>query len=128
MATITSRRWYWAIDVVIIVLFAAVGRDSHGFGQDFSETVRIAAPFLIAYAISVLAVRAWRTPQRFSTGLVVSVATLGVGMLLRRFVFDDGTAVSFVLVTAGWLVGLMVAWRLVASGASRWRRATPESS
>jgi hypothetical protein len=42
----------------------------------------------------------------------MGIATLAIGMALRRFVFDDGTATTFIVITAGWLIGLMVGWRL----------------
>jgi hypothetical protein len=35
-------------------------------------------------------------------------------MLLRRFVFDDGTALSFLLVAAAFLMLSMVGWRMIA--------------
>lgn len=122
MALGVFRFWWVIVDVAIIILFAVIGRDSHGFGSDTTETIRIATPFLMAYAVTVLASKAWHTPLRLSTGLVLAASTFGIGMLLRRFVFDDGTAVAFVLVTGAWLIGLMFAWRLGAHGWVRWKR------
>ena len=128
MALGASRYWFWVLDVVISISFAVIGRDSHGFGSDATETIRIATPFLMAYAVTVLASKAWHKPLRFSTGLVLAASTIVIGMVLRRFVFDDGTAVAFVLVTGAWLTGLMFAWRLAAYAADRWRAPTPTPS
>jgi hypothetical protein len=128
MAPGLARFWYLIVDAAIIVLFAVIGRDSHGWGADASETIRIATPFLMAYAAAVLATKAWSKPLRLSTGLFLAVLTLTIGMLLRRIVYDDGTALAFVLVTATWLAGLMFGWRVAAHGVLRWNRSKPASS
>jgi hypothetical protein len=47
------------------------------------------------------------------SGLVVA-STFAIGMVLRRFVFDDGTALSFLLVAAAFLTLFMVGWRMIA--------------
>ena len=128
MAPGLARFWYLVVDAAIIVLFAVIGRDSHGFGSDTSETIRIATPFLIAYAVAVPATKAWRAPLRLSTGFFLAILTLTIGMLLRRIVYDDGTALAFVLVTAIWIIGLMLVWRVAAHGVLRWKRSNPASS
>jgi hypothetical protein len=106
------RRWFWVLDAIVVVSFVAVGRDSHGFTSDWGETLRIAAPFLIGLVVANVVTLAWRSPLALLTGLNLGAATLIVGMLLRRFVWDDGAAVAFVIVTGAWLVGWMIGWRL----------------
>ena len=118
------RKWFWVLDGIVVVSFVVVGRDSHGFVNDWEETLRIAAPFLIGLGLAVLLTRAWKTPLSLLTGLGLGVATLGIGMLLRRLVWDDGTAPVFVIVTGAWIIGLMVGWRLVAFGITRLRART----
>lgn len=115
------RRWFWVLDVAVVVSFVAVGRDSHGFVTDWEETLRVAAPFLIALGLGIIVLRAWRNPTALLTGLGLSVFTLVVGMVLRRFAWDDGTATTFVVVTGAWLIGWMVAWRLAALAMARVR-------
>jgi hypothetical protein len=51
-------------------------------------------------------------PRALSTGVVLWIVTVVVGMFVRRFVFNDGTATSFVLVTALVLGLLLVGTRL----------------
>jgi hypothetical protein len=51
-------------------------------------------------------------PRALSTGVVLWIVTVLVGMFVRRFVFNDGTATSFVLVTALVLGLLLVGTRL----------------
>jgi len=59
--------------------------------------------------------RAWRSPESVRTGLVIWPLTVLFGMLLRNVVFDDGTALSFVIVTAGFLGLTLVGWRAVVA-------------
>jgi hypothetical protein len=74
----------------------------------------VAAPFLIALAVGWAAARAWRAPMAWRTALVVWPVTVAVGMLLRRFVFDRGTATSFIVVASVATGLLLLGWRLVA--------------
>ncbi len=57
--------------------------------------------------------RAWRQPTSVRTGLLIWPIVILVGMLLRRFVFDDGTATSFIVVTTIFLGLFLVGWRAV---------------
>ena len=109
------RRWFWVLDAIVVVSFVLIGRDTHGFVPDVGDTIRVATPFLLALALGVFAFRAWIRPTSWLTGLALAVTTLVIGMLLRRFVFDAGTARTFVILAAAWFVGLMVGWRLVVS-------------
>lgn len=111
---VCMKKWFWVLDAAIIVSFAVVGRDTHGFNSDWGEVIRISIPFLIALGVGIVAMRAWRNPTNLLVGLVVGVITLVGGMLIRGLVFDDGTATTFILVSAGWIIGLMIAWRIVA--------------
>jgi Protein of unknown function (DUF3054) len=98
-------------DVVAIVLFVVIGRRSHDEGNALQGVVRVAAPFLIGLAAGWLVARAWNSPTSWSTGLVVWPVTVAAGLLLRRFVFDDGTALPFVIVATIVLGVLLVGWR-----------------
>ena len=113
------NRWFWALDAAVVVSFAVIGREDHGFVSDVWDYLRVAAPFLVALAASILATRAWRHPVDIRTGLALAIGTLVLGMLLRRFVWDNGTAPTFIAVTAAYLLAGMVGWRLVAAGIRR---------
>lgn len=109
-----------AVDIVAVVVFVAAGRRSHDEGGNVvAGTLAVAAPFLIALGLGWLAARAWRQPFALSTGAVVWVVTIVVGMLLRRTVFDRGTAMSFVVVATVVTGVLLVGWRAVAGRISR---------
>lgn len=113
------HRWFWIPDALVIIAFVVIGREDHGFVSDASDYARVAAPFLLGLAVSGVALRAWRNPLDLSTGLFLALGTVLIGMLARRFIWDDGTARSFVLVASGFIVAGMVGWRLVAAGIRR---------
>lgn len=113
------KHWFWVVDALVVVTFVIVGREDHGFISGISDYLRVAAPFLIALGLSIVILRAWRRPTAWTTGLGLAVGTVVLGMLLRRFVWDAGTARSFIVVTAAFLVAGMVGWRLVVAVASR---------
>jgi chromate transport protein ChrA len=105
-----------ALDIASILVFVAVGRRSHDEpGNVITGIAKVAAPFLIALAIAWVVVQAWKRPQELKTGVVVWALTVIDGMLLRHFVFDRGTAASFIVVAAIVTAVFLLGWRLVAS-------------
>ena len=113
------KRWFWVLDVATVLSFVIIGRDTHGFVTDWGATARVAAPFLIALGIGVLITRAWKKPTDLLTGLGLAITTVLVGLLLRRYVFDAGTARTFVILTSAWMLAWMVGWRLIAKLVTR---------
>ena len=113
------------LDVLAIVCFVAVGRRTHDEdGNVVLGLIEVAAPFLIAAAVGWLVGRAWRAPAALTTGATVWVVTVVLGMVLRRFVFDRGTATSFVVVATIATGVLLLGWRLVAKVVQRARRSS----
>ncbi len=103
-------------DLVAVVVFVAIGRRSHDEGGNVvTETAAVAAPFLIALAVGWLAARAWRRPRALTTGAAVWVCTVALGMVLRHWVFDRGTATSFIVVATLVTGAFLLGWRLVAA-------------
>ena len=103
-----------AADAALIVLFAALGRDTHAGGIDLPGVLRTAAPFLIAAALAWAGLRMWRFPARLRPHgvlLWLTVALLGMGL---RVGLGGGFALSFLLVTLGVLGALLLGWRLAA--------------
>jgi hypothetical protein len=107
-------RWFLGLDAVAVVLFVAVGRSSHDEQNTLAGVAGTAAPFLIALAAAWLLVRAWQAPLSWPTGLGVWAITAAGGMLLRRFVFGDGTAAAFVVVGSVFLGVFLLGWRALA--------------
>lgn len=109
----TDRRLATAIglDVFVVILFVAIGRRNHDESSAFVDVIKTGAPFLIGLAAAWLAVRAWKRPTALLTGVAIWPATVLVGMIARRTLFDRGTATSFVVVATVFLGVFLVGWR-----------------
>ena len=106
--------WSAVVDVLCIVIFVAIGRKNHDEGEAAAGIFRVAAPFLIAAVAGWLATQAWKRPLELRTGAIVWVTTIVLGMILRRFVFDDGTATAFIIVATVFLCAFLNGWRAIA--------------
>jgi hypothetical protein len=108
------------LDVVLILVFAAVGRASHSEDNPVLGALGTAVPFLVGAAVGWALVR-WRSgrwPTSFGTGIPVWFCTLVVGMLLRALT-GAGTAASFILIAGLILAAFLLGWRLVAERLAR---------
>ena len=109
-----------ALDTVLVVAFAAIGRASHD-SDVWTGLWQTAWPFLAGLAIGWLVTRAWRSPAApVRTGLGVWALTVAGGMLLR-WASGQGTALPFVVVASVTLLGGIVGWRIIAVVARRVR-------
>ena len=100
-----------AADLLAVLVFAAIGRRSHAEGLTAVGVAVTAWPFATGTLIGWAACRGWRAPTSvLTTGVPVWLATVAVGMLLRR-VTGEGTAASFVVVTTVVLAVLLLGWR-----------------
>jgi uncharacterized membrane protein YgdD (TMEM256/DUF423 family) len=107
-----------AADVVLILAFAASGRRTHEHGVTVAGVLETAWPFLVAYALSALAVRAWRSPAALRpTGLVLWLGTV-IGGLALRALSGGGVALSFQVVT----LLVLGAFLLLPRAVVRWMR------
>lgn len=111
------------LDVLAVLVFVLVGRRTHDEGSAIAGIVRTAGPFLIALVTGWASTKAWSRPFQGPTGVVVYGVTLVGGMVLRRTLFDRGTAPAFVIVAAIFLAVTMLGWRFVA-----WRSAARSTS
>ncbi len=102
-------------DVLAIVLFAVIGRRNHHEGESLRGVLRVAAPFLTGLAAGWLVARAWKAPTDTTTAMVIWPVTVVVGILLRRFAFDNGTALAFIIVATIFTGLLLVGWRALYS-------------
>ena len=93
-----------------------------------------AAPFLVRARVGWMLVLAlgrtrpaFADPVRLEAGALVAVVTVCAGLLLRRTLWDRGTALAFVIVATAFLGVAMVGWRGAYgdSDASRPRRLRP---
>lgn len=114
------------VDLVLVIVFAAIGRATHDgdvlgpFGSGLATT---AWPFLAALLVGWLVTRAWRGPLAIvRTGLPMWAVTVILGMVLRAL-SGQGVAVAFVIVAAITLALFLLGWRALARLATRGRRA-----
>lgn len=114
------------LDIVLVVVFAAIGRATHDgdvlgpFGSGLATT---AWPFVAALLIGWLVTRAWRRPTAVvRTGLPVWAITVALGMVLRAL-SGQGVAVAFIIVATITLAVFLLGWRGIARLAARRRRA-----
>jgi hypothetical protein len=110
-----------AVDVVLVIAFAAIGRASHD--SDVSSGLwQTAWPFLAGLGIGWLVMRAWRAPVApVRTGLGVWAVAVGGGMLLR-WAAGQGTALAFIVVASLTLLVALVGWRAIVTVVRRLRR------
>ena len=97
------------------MLFVAIGRRNHDEGEAIDGLLTVAAPFVIALVVGWVVARAWARPVQIETAFVIWPVTVALGMVLRHFIFDRGTALSFVIVTAVVTGVFLVGWRMVVA-------------
>ena len=109
-----SRAVLWSLvaDIVGIIVFVSIGRRNHDEGVAPAGVIETAAPFVIAVLVGWLIARGWKSPVAVGTGAIVWVTTVALGMVLRKFVFDDGTATAFVIVATVFTGAVSNGWRL----------------
>ncbi|OBJ46072.1 hypothetical protein A5630_12740 [Mycolicibacterium mucogenicum] len=101
-------------DVVLVVIFCAIGRRSHAEGITVAGVAHTSWPFLTGTVAGWALSRGWRRPAALNpTGLVVWVSTVVIGMLLRK-ASAQGVAVSFVIVASTVTAVFLLGWRGLA--------------
>jgi hypothetical protein len=110
------------LDLVAVVAFVAIGRRSHDEDSGLGNLFEIAAPFMIGVAAGWAILRMWRSPLWSNRAIGMWLTAVALGLVLRRAVFDRGTAVSFVIVTTVVLGVFLLGWRGVAEQLRRRRR------
>ncbi|MFZ1287532.1 MAG: DUF3054 domain-containing protein [Candidatus Phosphoribacter sp.] len=123
-AASAALRMPWApvVDVVLVVVFAALGRASHDADNPVVGALATAWPFLVGLAGGWALVR-WRSgrwPLDVGAGVTTWVCTLVLGMVLRTLT-GQGTHWSFILVAASVLAVFLVGWRWLAHRLARGR-------
>ncbi|KQV07376.1 DUF3054 domain-containing protein [Leifsonia sp. Root112D2] len=120
---VSPRRVVWALvlDVVLVLVFAIIGRASHTESLDVVGVLATFWPFLAGLAIGWLASQAWRRPFGIALpGISIWLITV-IGGMLFRVISGQGTALAFVIVATVVLGILLVGWRAVAVAITRRR-------
>ena len=115
------------VDVALVLLFAAIGRGSHGesvltglAGTAWPFLLGLAAGWSAALAIGTAGRRAGDPARVVPAGLLIWGGTLVIGML-ARVVAGQGTAPSFIVVAGVVLAVFLLGWRMLAAVVGRRR-------
>ena len=112
------------LDIVLVIVFAAIGRATHDgdvLGPGASGLATTAWPFLVGLLLGWGVSLGWRRPTApLRTGLPVWAVTLVAGMLFRTL-SGQGVAVAFVIVAGITLLLFLVGWRAIAALVARVR-------
>jgi len=99
-------------DLVLVLVFAVIGRASHGEVLSAGGVLQTGWPFLVACLVgSVLACVVLRLGW-LREGLLVWAITVVVGMLLRG-ITGGGLAVGFLVVATLVLAVFLIGWRMI---------------
>ena len=105
-----------AADLVVLLVFVAIGRRTHHSGSDGAGFLRVLWPFAVGLVAGWLVTGMASAPLAWRRAVPAWLVTVGVGMVLRvgigGHVFKPSfTVVAFVFVGAG-----MLGWRAVVIG------------
>jgi hypothetical protein len=115
----SSARVALVLDVVCVLVFVIIGRDSHAKGESIGGIASTAWPFLCGLGAGWAAARAWRRPLALRpAGITAWLCTVALGMVLR-VVSGQGTATAFIIVALAFLGLFLLGWRLLARLVSR---------
>ncbi|WP_417235056.1 DUF3054 domain-containing protein [Arthrobacter sp.] len=105
----------FVIDLLLVVLFAALGRRSHAEGLDIAGILGTAAPFLLALLVFSCITVIWKEPNRiWPHGVVLWIGTVALGLILR-VLFGATAAVPFIIVATIVLGVFLLGRRLVGT-------------
>lgn len=120
---------FWVLlDALMIMIFATVGRSSHGGADSATQVIGVAAPFLLGAGVGWLLVwlrgrprgRGLRSGASLRAGAIVLGCAVVIG-LGYRLITGTG-APAFLVVAILSLTLLLLGWRLLAAGIRRMAR------
>ena len=119
----SRKTWiaYFAVDVVLVLIFALSGRGSHQHSLTVLGVLQTGAPFLLAMTALMVLSRPWITHSRiWPTGVLVWLGTVALGLALR-VLFGATAAVPFIIVATIVLGVFLLGRRVVTSLVARRR-------
>lgn len=99
------------LDLLLIVLFAAMGRREHTEGGAPAATLRVAAPFLIGWVVGGAAARLYRRPLHPAAAARAWAVAMPLGFALRS-IGGRGLELSFMIVALVVLGAFLLSWRV----------------
>jgi hypothetical protein len=104
-------------DLVAVVVFAAIGRMSHGESDDLLGLLGTAAPFILGVLVMWATPVVRAHPVGARAALAVWAGTVVIGLVVRAG-FTWSLPLSFVVVTAISLAVLLLGWRALSAAVS----------
>ncbi|MFJ5957259.1 DUF3054 domain-containing protein [Paenarthrobacter sp. NPDC092416] len=102
-------------DLVLILVFAAIGRDAHARGDIITGAFVTAWPFLAGGAVAWALARVWRSPLRvWPSGVCVWIGAVVIGMLLRAAT-GQTVVLAFIIVALISLGVFLLGYRALAA-------------
>ena len=117
---------FFLLDAALVVTFVLIGTRNHDTNTGADGDFGVAAPFLIGLTAGWLVTQAWKRPSDVKTGVLGWVVTIVMGMVLRHFAWDEGTAGAFVVVATVFNAFTLVGWRVIRENLGKKR--DPEAS
>jgi hypothetical protein len=109
---ITAFLW----DALCVLALVVIGTRNHDTDTGVSGVLYVGAPFWIAAGLAHAAPLLQKGGSKpLPNKWVVLGYTVLMGMVLRSFAFDRGTALPFVTVATLFLAATMLGWRAVAA-------------
>ncbi|HLX78782.1 MAG TPA: DUF3054 domain-containing protein [Acidimicrobiales bacterium] len=107
------RKASFVLDGIAVFVFVLIGRAVHTGGVTASGLASTIWPFATGVVVGSLVRVLLRSPSSTVVGgMVVWIATVGIGMALR-VASGQGTDFAFVVVALGFLGATMLGWRVV---------------
>ena len=104
------------LDLLCVLALVVIGTRNHDTDTGVGGVLYVGAPFWIAVALAHGAPLTQKSgPKALPNKWVVVGYTVVMGMVLRHFVFDRGTALPFVIVATLFLAATMLGWRALAA-------------
>jgi hypothetical protein len=104
-------------DVIAVIVFAAIGRMSHGRPDDLLGLLGTAAPFVAGLVASWVLPLVRAHPAGLRAGLAVWLGTAVLGLLVRAG-FTGELPMSFAVITLIALGVLLLGWRALSAAVS----------
>lgn len=122
-----QKQYAVVLDILLVVLFIAIGRASHHESLKPVEVLVTAWPFILALAIGwvVMLVRK-REHMGLGAGIFLWLVTW-VGGLALRLSSGDSAATAFIIVAGVTLALFLIGWRMLAEVLLRNRPGTEPS-
>lgn len=113
------------VDLGLVILFAAIGFQTHAGELSLNGVASTAWPFLLALLVAhVLLISLRRSATHLLAGAIIVLVTVAGGMILRQLT-GAGTATAFIAVAVLFNTTTLLGWRLVASFIARRKQLHP---